>query len=80
MSIDTKIYMTAVKLLILASIITIVMTSKISLMSAVWTVVLFGGIGTWAMFKNRSIIALAMMLMIGPFVLTKFQLFYDLYF
>jgi hypothetical protein len=49
-------------------------------MSAVWTVVLFGGIGTWAMFKNRSIIALAMMLMIGPFVITKFQLFYDLYF
>ena len=80
MSIDTKIYMAAVKILILASVVTIVISSKISLMPALWTVVLFGGIGTWAMLKNRSIIGLAMMLMIGPFVITKFQLFYYLYF
>jgi TctA family transporter len=80
MSIDIKIYMAAVKILILASVVTIVISSKISLMPALWTVVLFGGIGTWAMLKNRSIIGLAMMLMIGPFVITKFQLFYYLYF
>jgi len=78
--IESRIYLTAVKLIVLASMLTVIYTGNITWAAAIWTMLVFGAIGTWAMRTNRSVIGLVMMLMIGPFIVNKFELFYNLYF
>jgi len=80
MAIDSRIYLAAVKILILLSIPLIIMTSKISIVSAFFTLLVFGSIGTWAMKTNQNIIGFTLMMMMGPFILNKFIMFYQLYF
>jgi len=80
MSAKTSWYIIIVKLLVISSMIAIVISSGISWTSAVFTVIIFGGIGIWADQKGKNIIGLAMMLVMGPFVVQKFLLAYNLYF
>lgn len=78
--IDSRVYLTIVKVIVLASIAIVIYTGNITWSSALWTMLVFGTIGTLAMRANRSVIGLVMMMMIGPFIVNKFQLFYNLYF
>jgi putative tricarboxylic transport membrane protein len=78
--IDSRVYLNIVKVIVLASILTVIYTGHITLSAALWTMLVFGGIGVWAMRANRSVIGLVMMMMVGPFIVNKFTLFYNLYF
>ena len=78
--IESRIYLTVVKLIVLASMLTVIYTGNITWGAAIWTMLVFGAIGTWAMRTKRSVIGMVMMLMIGPFIVNKFELFYNLYF
>jgi putative tricarboxylic transport membrane protein len=78
--IDSQLYLNIVKVIVLASIITVIYTGHITWSAALWTMLVFGGIGVWAMRSNRSVIGLVMMMMVGPFIVNKFTLFYNLYF
>jgi TctA family transporter len=78
--IDSRVYLNIVKVIVLASIATVIYTGHITIGAALWTMLVFGGIGVWAMRANRSVIGLVMMMMIGPFIVNKFTLFYNLYF
>lgn len=78
--VESRIYLTIVKVIVLASVLTVIYTGNITWEAAIWTMLIFGGIGTLAMRANRSVIGLVMMMMIGPFIVNKFQLFYNLYF
>jgi hypothetical protein len=69
-----------VKIIVLASIATVIYTGHITIGAALWTMLVFGGIGVWAIRANRSVIGLVMMMMVGPFIVNKFTLFYNLYF
>jgi TctA family transporter len=80
MLIDSRIYLQVVKILILLSILMVIVSSKIPIMSAIFTLLLFGTIGTWAMRKDHNIIGFTLMVMMGPFILNKFTMFYQLYF
>ena len=80
LGVDTKIYINIVKLIVLASITVIAMTSHVPLINVLFTLIVFGAIGLWAQRHDRNIIGLTMMLMMGPFIVTKYQLFYNLYF
>ena len=80
MSIDIRYYMALVKALVVGSVFLIVYSNDLQWSNAVFTIVLFGGIGTWAMLKNRNIIGLAVLLMIGQFVVEKFSMAYYMYF
>jgi putative tricarboxylic transport membrane protein len=80
LAIDVRWYLLAVKLLVVASIIAIIYTAHISLASAVFNILLFGSIGLWAVHTNRSVLGLAVAMMLGPFIIDKFTMAYYLYF
>jgi TctA family transporter len=80
LAVDVQWYLIAVKILVVASIATIIYTAHISLASAVFNILLFGAIGLWAVHSNRSVLSLAVAMMLGPFIVDKFTMAYYLYF
>jgi TctA family transporter len=80
LAIDVRWYLLVVKLLVVASIAAIIYTAHISLASAAFNILLFGSIGLWAVYSNRSVLGLAVAMMLGPFIIDKFTMAYYLYF
>jgi putative tricarboxylic transport membrane protein len=80
LAVDVCWYLLAVKLLVVASIAAIIYTAHINLASAAFNILLFGSIGLWAAYTNRSVLGLAVAMMLGPFIIDKFTMAYYLYF
>jgi len=79
LAVDVKIYVLAIKILIVSSLMMIAVASQIPIGAVVFTVALFGAIGVWAEKHSISVIPLAIMISIGPFAVNKFVLAYNLY-
>lgn len=86
MKVNISTYLLAIKIFVVSAIASTIYTSTtgitntMSISTIMFTLVTFGGIGTWAMIKQRNIVGLALMLIMGPFIMTKFTLAYNLYF
>jgi putative tricarboxylic transport membrane protein len=86
MKVDISTYLLAIKIFVVGAIASLIYTSTtgitntMSMSTIVFTLVAFGGIGTWAMIKQHNIVGLALMLIMGPFIVTKYTLAYNLYF
>ena len=80
LTVNIRWYILAVKVLIISSILAIVYTSQISLINAAFDIGIFGFIGYWATKNNRSIVGLAVSMMLGAFVVDRFTMAYHLYF
>ena len=80
MSIDVRIYLAIIKLLLIASVIAVVITNNITWSAAIGTIVIFGALGTWIMSTGRNAIGLAFTLIAGQFVVEKMSTFYYMYF
>lgn len=80
LAVDIRWYLLAVKILVVASIIAIVYTAQMNISTAIFNILLFGGIGILAARYHRSIIGLAVSLMLGPFIVERFTMAYYIYF
>jgi TctA family transporter len=80
LAVDIRWYLLVVKILVVASIIAIVYTAQMNISTAIFNILLFGGIGILAARYHRSIIGLAVSLMLGPFIVERFTMAYYIYF
>jgi TctA family transporter len=80
LTVDLRWYLLAVKILIVFSIGAVIYIGNMNLATAAFNVVLFGALGVWADKTNRNVIGLAVMMMLGPFMIEKFAMAYYMFF